>query len=199
MVPLSLKDTTKRVSRVQIGFKSLEKYSVMEMSPAAAPILPNALCTHLRLLFLKYPSSPPRLLPNWRPMFIMGNKSVEHVWTRVEEEEELDLPCSNMTSSYFLQPIEVTTYMGKLVTQSLRVPRNSFIIDEILISCNWLFWTRVVGSLGLPIKSWTIAEHYRRTFPLVGKGGGWLQRADNWHTLFIFSYIKVLDLPVPSH
>ena len=163
------------------------------MSPAAAPILPNALCTHLGLLFLKYPSPPLDYYPIDGPCLSWET----NLWNTCGQESKkrrnsichVQIWQAHISNVLCLQRIEVTTYMGKQVTQSLRATTNSFIIDEILISCNWLFWTRVVGSLGLPIKSWTIAEHYRRTFPLVGKGDGWLQKADNWH-LFHLLYIR---------
>ena len=177
------------------------------MWPAAAPILPNALCTAHTCDFCSWNIPPPLL--DYYPIDGPCLSWETNLWNTCgqESKKRRNLIChvqiwqAHISNVLCLQRIEVTSYMGKLVTQSLIgwVTRNSFIIDEILISCNWLFWTRVVGSLGLPIKSWTIAENYRRTFPLVGKGGGWLQKAYNWHTLFIFSYIKVLDLPVPSH
>ena len=51
---------------------------------------------------------------------------MKHVWTRTEQEEELDTPCSNMTRSHFLGVVStrvqafVTSYMRATVAQSDR-------------------------------------------------------------------------------
>ena len=101
----------------------------MKMSPAASAIL-LSLCTLALTEFWEVGNFVPK-------MFLVAitkltghvypgkwNKSVKHVWTWSEQEEELDTPRSNMTRSHFLGVVStrvqalVTSYMRASVAQS---------------------------------------------------------------------------------